>query len=113
MYHCHISLHEDEGMMGQFVVTTPTGISTVDNHESQYTLYPNPATDKLYVKFDTEHQSAYYVRITDEVGRTMLMLPKPELQEGIDISHLSRGMYTLQLTDDQFKQTTSKKFVVE
>lgn len=24
MYHCHISLHEDEGMMGQFIVTDLT-----------------------------------------------------------------------------------------
>lgn len=23
MYHCHVSFHEDEGMMGQFVVTPP------------------------------------------------------------------------------------------
>jgi FtsP/CotA-like multicopper oxidase with cupredoxin domain len=24
MYHCHLLLHEDEGMMGQFTVTDPT-----------------------------------------------------------------------------------------
>jgi bilirubin oxidase len=27
MYHCHIALHEDEGMMGQFIVTAPLPLS--------------------------------------------------------------------------------------
>lgn len=39
MYHCHVSFHEDEGMMGQFVVTPP--VATVpslrisDNKQSE------------------------------------------------------------------------------
>ncbi|MBK6629522.1 MAG: multicopper oxidase domain-containing protein [Flavobacteriales bacterium] len=26
MYHCHLLMHEDEGMMGQFLVVDPNGI---------------------------------------------------------------------------------------
>jgi blue copper oxidase len=36
MYHCHLLLHEDRGMMGQFVVTGPghdtLGRVTVADH---------------------------------------------------------------------------------
>ena len=113
MYHCHISLHEDEGMMGQFVVTSPTGINSISISENQFSVYPNPSHDKLFVKFNEAGQSAYYIRITDALGRTMLMLPKPELQNGIDISQFSKGIYYIQLTEDKTKQTTSKTFVVE
>ena len=113
MYHCHISLHEDEGMMGQFVVTSPTGINSINKNENQFSIYPNPTHDKLFVKFNEASQSAYYIRITDALGRTMLMLPKPELQNGIDISQFSKGIYNIQLTEDKTKQTTSKTFVVE
>lgn len=113
MYHCHISLHEDEGMMGQFVVTSPTGINSIDKNENQFSIYPNPTHDKLFVKFNEANESAYYIRITDALGRTMLMLPKPELQNGIDISQFSKGIYNIQLTEDKTKQTTSKTFVVE
>jgi bilirubin oxidase len=113
MYHCHISLHEDEGMMGQFVVANPTSIASNHATESQFSIYPNPAHDKIFVKFKDAEQSAYYIRITDALGRTVLMLPKPELQNGIDISHFSKGLYFMQLTDDKSKQTTSSPFVVE
>ena len=113
MYHCHMAIHEDEGMMGQFVVTNTTGITSNDKNENQFTVYPNPTSDKLFVKFNDANQSVYYIRIMDASGRTMSMLPRPELQNGIDICHLSKGMYTLQLTDDKSKAVTSKTFVVQ
>lgn len=113
MYHCHISLHEDEGMMGQFVVSSPTALHPSDAGGNLYTVFPNPTHDRLYVKFSDPAQTAYYVRIFDAMGRTMLMLPKPDLQQGIDLSAFPKGLYTLQLTDGQCKQTSSKTFLVE
>lgn len=113
MYHCHIALHEDEGMMGQFVVTNTTGINSIDKNENQFSIYPNPTHDKLFVKFNDASLSAYYLRITDALGRTILMLPQPELQNGIDISQFSKGFYSIQITEDKTKQTTSKTFVVQ
>lgn len=113
MYHCHIALHEDEGMMGQFVVTNATGINSIDKNENQFSIYPNPTHDKLFVKFNDASLSAYYLRITDALGRTILMLPKPELQNGIDISQFSKGFYIIQITEDKTKQTTSKTFLVQ
>jgi hypothetical protein len=41
------------------------------------------------------------------------MLPRPELQNGIDISRLAKGIYVLQLTDEKTKITTTKKFTKE
>ncbi len=111
MYHCHISLHEDEGMMGQFVVTSTTPTSEIKNPASDFTIYPNPADKRLYVKFADAQATAYYVKIINSVGRTMLMLPRPELEKGIDISHFAAGIYFMQLTDDKTKQVVTQKFV--
>jgi bilirubin oxidase len=116
MYHCHIALHEDEGMMGQFVVEGPnatTGIAEPAFTDKDFTLYPNPATNKLYVAFTDKNTTAYYVRISDLAGRTLLMLPRPQLQEGIDLNSMAAGVYLLQLTDEQTKATVTKKFVKE
>ncbi len=113
MYHCHIALHEDEGMMGQFVVTNTNGVNVNGKDENLFSVYPNPAHDKLFVKFSESNQSAYYIRITDALGRTLLMLPNPELQNGIDISQFSPGIYNIQLTENKSKQTVTKTFVVE
>jgi len=65
------------------------------------------------MKINFQFIQILYIRITDALGRTMLMLPKPELQNGIDISQFSKGIYNIQLTEDKTKQTTSKTFVVE
>lgn len=107
MYHCHISLHEDEGMMGQFIVGAEASVPSVKN-SSTITLYPNPATDKIYI--DAAHKNAYYVSIMNMNGRTLIMLPQPDLGNGIDISTLSPGQYILRYTDAITKEVVSTKF---
>ncbi len=48
MYHCHLLHHEDDGMMGSFIVldTTTSGINE-NNFENNFTVYPNPTSDGL------------------------------------------------------------------
>jgi hypothetical protein len=41
------------------------------------------------------------------------MLPKPELENGFDVSALKTGIYFIQVTDEKTKVTISKKFVIE
>lgn len=114
MYHCHIALHEDEGMMGQFVVT---GTSTANNDHQfdavDFTLYPNPAQSKVFVQFVNPVESAYYIKIINALGKTVIMLPSPELTNGIDISSLKAGVYYMQLTQNSTKQMTSKTFLIQ
>lgn len=113
MYHCHISLHEDEGMMGQFVVTDPqNGINALEN-TSGFSLYPNPANQTLYFKFSNANQNVYYIRVVDAIGRTILMLPAPNLNNGIDISQLIPGIYSVMLTDGDSKKLSVQTFVKE
>jgi len=113
MYHCHFANHEDDGMMGQFVVTSSVGVNNLLAVQPDFILFPNPVTDRLYVSFPDPTQKAYYVRVLNASGKTIYMLPKPELENGIDISGLAKGIYFLQLTDEKTKITTSKKFIVE
>ncbi len=113
MFHCHISLHEDEGMMGQFVVTNPNSVNTLEKIDIPVTIYPNPANSHLFVKFNNPNQSAYYIRIIDVLGRTIMMLPQPDLSNGIDIKHLKNGIYHILITENQSKQTISQTFEVE
>jgi bilirubin oxidase len=115
MYHCHFANHEDGGMMGQFVVkdsSSANGIETMNN-DVDFMLYPNPAQSKLFVTFSDENASAYYIKVVDLAGRTLLMLPRPQLQEGIDINNLTPGIYSIQLTDEKTKSLTVRKFVKE
>ena len=110
MYHCHALTHEDEGMMGQFVVTS--SLSTNQNMlNTDFSLYPNPATDLLYINLKDTDTEIYYVTITSITGRVVMMLPQPEWQNGIDISSLAAGTYILNMKDKQYKSTTARKFI--
>lgn len=110
MYHCHIALHEDEGMMGQFVVT---GVSATGEPGAKpdFSIFPNPAQDKIFVKMEDADAEVYYLKITDAVGRVKLMLPQPQLSGGVDISRFSPGTYFVQITERGTKQVLTQKFV--
>ena len=111
MYHCHALTHEDEGMMGSFKVTELTDVEVNGIKKSDFSLYPNPANQKLYVTFSDSSAAAYYIKIVNAVGKTMYMLPLPKLENGLDISQLKPGLYEIQLTDEQTRMTSTKKFV--
>jgi len=110
MYHCHFAGHEDGGMMGQFLVTTSLGNNEIAP-STEFSLFPNPATDKLFVNLKDPSTEIYYVTIATIQGRVVMMLPKPEWQDGIDISTLATGTYTFQMMDKQTKSVTTKKFI--
>ena len=110
MYHCHFSQHEDDGMMGQFVVSGPLSIAE-NSSTTSFSLYPNPANDKLYIKLKDTATEIYYVTITTMQGRVAMMLPQPQWQNGIDISSLASGVYLLQMMDKETKSTTTRKFI--
>ena len=67
----------------------------------------------LYFNFSNPNQNIYYVRIVDAVGRTVLMLPAPDLSKGIDISEFNSGIYTVILTDGDSKKLSTQNFVKE
>jgi blue copper oxidase len=108
MYHCHFSNHEDGGMMGQFVVNNPSSIIENMPDESQYTLFPNPASDVIFI--DNKGLEIYYITIVNSVGKSVMMLPQPEIYKGISIAHLPKGMYYMQIMDAATKTTITKQF---
>ena len=110
MYHCHFSQHEDDGMMGQFIVKST--LATTDfSPSTKFSLYPNPANDKLFVNLKDASTEIYYVKIGTITGRIVMMLPEPRWQNGIDISSLEAGVYTFQMMDKQTKSLSTKKFI--
>ncbi len=113
MYHCHFAPHEDGGMMGQFVVVDNSTNIQEQQEAKEFSLFPNPSKDKLHIAFQGENFEVYYIKIMDAVGRTVYMLPRPQVQNGIDISQLTPGHYFLQLTEEKTKLTTTQQFIKE
>ena len=110
MYHCHFANHEDGGMMGQFVVVNPSGIKNNTKEDLDFFLYPNPAENKLFVRLANPENEVYYITIYNVQGRTVLMLPQPQIMDGIDIATLAKGEYFIQLMDKKTKSIRTRKF---
>jgi hypothetical protein len=98
MYHCHLLHHEDDGMMGSFIVldTTTSGISKNEN-QNALTLFPNPVTDLIQLKVGTGYPSAEV-----EVFNPLGVLVRRKFFSGgeqlkLDASGLAPGVYMLRL----------------
>ncbi len=111
MYHCHFALHEDDGMMGQFVVSSSTEVLKQNKIEVPFSVYPNPAQDKIFIKFESDAVDVYYITVYNAGGKAVLMLPAPDIQKGISVSELSKGTYYLQLMDVKTKSMSVQKFI--
>ena len=96
---------------GSYPVLT-TGINETGNGNA-FSLYPNPANDKLYFAFSTTATTISYMRISDALGRTHLEVWHPQSQNCINIGTLPAGIYWLQVTDAQNQQQISRKFIKE
>lgn len=100
MYHCHFANHEDDGMMGQFVVVNNIAGLNPKTNTTPYVLYPNPAQQRITITNNGQTPQMYYLRVIDAAGRTIQMLPKPDLTQGLDITELLPGLYTLLITEE-------------
>jgi hypothetical protein len=78
-----------------------TGIG--DIAPDDYSLYPNPASDKLYLTYPDTKQLNY--TIYDIVGKNCRA---GKASKEIDVSGLENGLYYLQLSSDNLSQQTMK-----
>ena len=77
--------------LGTYLSSIPTGIST--NKKEAFSVYPNPATDVLYLKGITEGSYSVY----NSIGQVMLT---GNLQaSGVPVQMLAPGIYSLTLQD--------------
>ena len=100
MYHCHILMHEDDGMMGQFLVV-PVGWVGLNNLTltKKISVFPNPATENLTLLIPNEAK-VFDLRILDHQGR-IVMRKDNSTEEVIDVSTLPQGSYQLMVKADK------------
>jgi bilirubin oxidase len=87
MYHCHMLQHEDEGLMGQFIVEGESvGIDKnriTPNDFSLITAYPNPFNPMTTIRFNlVNQQQNAFLRIYDISGRLVETLVNEKLIAG-------------------------------
>jgi bilirubin oxidase len=116
MYHCHLLTHEDDGMMGQFLVTNPTDIkednSSLPNSFSLEQNYPNPFNPSTIISYQIPIGSHVTLKVFDVLGKEVATLvdefkPAGSYNSQFSISNyqLSSEVYFYQLKAGQFVST--------
>lgn len=86
-------------------INAPTAVGS-------YTLYPNPANTTVNIEFN-EHEFSGEIKLTDILGRVALQKTTTHsFSEQLNISHLAKGIYLIQLTDNE-GNTSTQKIIVE
>lgn len=76
-----------------------------DNKKVQ--VYPNPATDRLFVEV-TGSKRAAYLQVYDYAGQ---LLSTATYTGSLDIAYLAKGFYLLKIFDKDFNKIKTTKFV--
>jgi hypothetical protein len=99
MYHCHMLMHEDEGMMGQFVVVDPNSIGEAGAQQA-LNVWPIPAIGEIHVQV-RGIAGACSVSLFDATGRIALsdLISATDGPATIQVGTISPGPYTLRITD--------------
>jgi blue copper oxidase len=104
MYHCHLLHHEDDGMMGTFVVldTTITGVEEIHQADSKVLVFPNPAGDNIHISVpELKKGSAATVTITDLLGRKVYETQIKEQNASLPVQRLGNGMYLVTVANHE------------
>ncbi|MBA4302901.1 MAG: bilirubin oxidase [Sphingobacteriaceae bacterium] len=95
MYHCHMLTHEDDGMMGAFVVTSPfpTSVRSLGS-ETRLQLYPNPTQGQLNYRIaGLNPWEEVQLRITDLQGRLVQQSSSMPAVGTLDLQGRAEGLY--------------------
>lgn len=84
-------------------------VNTIPENKTDFSIYPNPANDRLFLNYKSTVTSAQLsYSVIDVYGRTILH-DKLSNAESIDISMLSEGVYFIQIVND--KTVSTNKFI--
>ncbi len=98
MYHCHILMHEDDGMMGQFVVTTENTMVNDPKAAQQVSVYPNPAESVVHISLPVNQQEGT-LQIYNALGQCVYTT-KVNREAAVDVNEWPTGIYTVLITGD-------------
>jgi hypothetical protein len=96
----------------QFTIESCTGISDIAGKDQSISLYPNPVTDYLEIRFAEVPNKPYSIDITYVTGKTVASLLKdPAINPSMtfDMKELSSGIYFVKISREN--KTIIKKII--
>lgn len=112
MFHCHILMHEDAGMMGQFIVTeNTTGIKEIANKNEALKIFPNPSNGLVTFEFKADQKDVDKIEIINSMGEIVYTKQDVKINNfQIDTSLWNKGVYVVKMGDS--KQIINQKLII-
>ncbi len=93
MYHCHMLSHEDEGMMGQFIVID-NATSVEEQGKENISVYPNPVSHTITM----EGLNSSTILLYNSTGQLLIKRKSLNSIEKFDMSKYASGIYYFKVT---------------
>lgn len=97
---------ENRGTMNRYIINFPLTTAVGENDESALKIYPNPATDKLFIT-GVEH---YSLKLFSLDGK-LIMVREHYAENILNLTGLNKGIYILQIITEE-GETIMKKIGV-
>ncbi|WP_317897510.1 T9SS type A sorting domain-containing protein [Aurantibacillus circumpalustris] len=92
-----------------------TGVKTANINSNNIEVYPNPADNMAYIKFDLTKSQTLSYKIMDITGKIVFQIKTSKIAasyETIDVSHFSNGVYFISVELED-KSVLTKKLVIQ
>lgn len=101
MYHCHLLHHEDEGMMGSFLVVDPNSVPTLE--KSDIRLAPNPVLNGEVISISSKDVPLTSIALHDMAGQFIQgwSMQNQNRNFQLPISNVPSGMYIVEIRTSQ------------
>ncbi|MFY7757487.1 MAG: M28 family peptidase [Flavobacterium stagni] len=101
------------GAMLHFAVASTTPLNTIEQNDYMVSVFPNPATNEIYLNLGSLPQTHYTFSLYDIHGKSVFsqVVDNAPLLQGFSVAHLARGMYLGVLETEG--QRIAKKIVLE
>jgi hypothetical protein len=97
-------MHEDAGMMGQFVVMPDASNSIEEEDQIDiWGVYPNPFNDLLTLKLPSDTK-VLKLEVFDASGRVVFVSSNLNTSQ-LDLSILPQGVYSVKISTSMFTST--------
>ncbi len=96
---------------GSFDYSKTVAIEWTKPSSKQWTMFPNPVKNKLYLTGNEDISGEHSVHVLDITGQVILKTTITQLRNGLSINNLSNGSYILDIKDKQ--ENERKSFVIE
>lgn len=99
MFHCHLLHHEDDGMMGTFLVvdSSTIGVNEVNKTQS-LSIFPNPTSDNITIMYASDVANAEVI-LFNTMGEAVIRSRFNSRENILSLNNCKAGIYFLQFTD--------------